>query len=494
MKPDDIVKMGFDGTYEGTHRPSSEWRFHRDILRERDGYRTRCCTATRSMPRRSPCITSRSPRSTTWSASPAAAPSAAPATPPSAPRRCRTRRSRRWTGGSACLLGQHGQISLGKTLGSALWLAIEVETLARMYVQALPLGEPPVLPEEEMARVIEQMRRMSYGQMPEPEGSNDVARPKAGQGGGTQTPLTEWQARADHTCANDPGTAAWVATCVRPRLKRRWRCWRSGRGRCWPAAPTIYPARVLHAPDEDILDISALSGLRGDRAARADHWFLPCLATWSDLIAADLPPAFDGLKRGGAADRRACRSRTRRPCRQSLQRLARRRRRAACWRWTPRSSWPSRARAARAAAGRVRRRQPPQTARAGRRAGDRGAAIPAARRARAQRLPQARGAALSRDLHRHGGGGRWSSTARADRRGADRRRRLLAGGAAAAGAGGGAGRAAPARPRRRCVDASIWRRCRRSTTCAAPPPIAATRRSTLVRARSRTRRAEALAA
>src|SRR5688500_18948718 len=35
MGPEDIVEMGFEGTYEGRHRPSSEWRFHRDILRER---------------------------------------------------------------------------------------------------------------------------------------------------------------------------------------------------------------------------------------------------------------------------------------------------------------------------------------------------------------------------------------------------------------------------------------------------------------------------
>ena len=34
MQPDDIVEMDFQGTYVG-RRPSSEWRFHRDILRER---------------------------------------------------------------------------------------------------------------------------------------------------------------------------------------------------------------------------------------------------------------------------------------------------------------------------------------------------------------------------------------------------------------------------------------------------------------------------
>jgi L-fuculose-phosphate aldolase len=63
------------------------------------------------------------------------------------------------------------------TLASALALAIEVETLARLYVQALTLGDPPVLSDEEMGRVLEQMKRMSYGQAPDLEGVNDVARP-----------------------------------------------------------------------------------------------------------------------------------------------------------------------------------------------------------------------------------------------------------------------------------------------------------------------------
>ena len=34
MTPEDIVEMAFDGTYVG-RRPSSEWRFHRDILKHR---------------------------------------------------------------------------------------------------------------------------------------------------------------------------------------------------------------------------------------------------------------------------------------------------------------------------------------------------------------------------------------------------------------------------------------------------------------------------
>ncbi len=56
-----------------------------------------------------------------------------------------------------------------------------------------------------------------------------------------------------------------------------------------------FPARVLSAPDEDILDITRLPALRAIER-RGDHWVIPCLATWSDVIDAPLPPAFDGLK------------------------------------------------------------------------------------------------------------------------------------------------------------------------------------------------------
>ncbi len=56
-----------------------------------------------------------------------------------------------------------------------------------------------------------------------------------------------------------------------------------------------FPARVGQASDENILDITALPGLRRIEA-RADHWWIPCLATWTDVINTALPPVFDGLK------------------------------------------------------------------------------------------------------------------------------------------------------------------------------------------------------
>jgi CO/xanthine dehydrogenase FAD-binding subunit len=57
----------------------------------------------------------------------------------------------------------------------------------------------------------------------------------------------------------------------------------------------FYPARVGRAIDENVLDITAISALRGI-AAGSDRWRLGATTTWSELLAAELPPLFDGLK------------------------------------------------------------------------------------------------------------------------------------------------------------------------------------------------------
>ena len=61
----------------------------------------------------------------------------------------------------ACLLANHGLLALGDSLERALGLALELETLSRMYWQALQLGEPVVLDAQEMQRVI--ARFADYG-------------------------------------------------------------------------------------------------------------------------------------------------------------------------------------------------------------------------------------------------------------------------------------------------------------------------------------------
>ena len=63
----------------------------------------------------------------------------------------------------ACLLAQHGQVTLGTSLDQALRIAVEVETLAQMYLQALQLGEPPLLSAAQMAAVHQQFRSLHYG-------------------------------------------------------------------------------------------------------------------------------------------------------------------------------------------------------------------------------------------------------------------------------------------------------------------------------------------
>jgi L-fuculose-phosphate aldolase len=178
MEPEDLVQMSFEGTYEGRRRPSSEWRFHRDILQNRQDidvvlhchsvYATTLACHHKTIPSFhymtgvAGGTTIRCAKYATFGTQ-ALSDNAIEAL----------------EGRLACLLGQHGQISLGKTLASALALGIEVETISRLYVQALTLGEPPTLSDEEMDRVIRQMKNMSYGQAPDLEGVNDTARPKA---------------------------------------------------------------------------------------------------------------------------------------------------------------------------------------------------------------------------------------------------------------------------------------------------------------------------
>jgi L-fuculose-phosphate aldolase len=180
MEAEDLVEMGWDGTYVG-RRPSSEWRFHRDILKARTDidvvlhchstYATTLACHHKTIPSFH-YMTGIAGGNTVRCASYATFGTQA----------LSDAAILALEGRMACLLGQHGQISLGKTLDKALWMATEIETLSRMYVQVLTLGEPPILSDEEMERVIAQMKRMSYGQGPEGEGVNDVARPRAAAG------------------------------------------------------------------------------------------------------------------------------------------------------------------------------------------------------------------------------------------------------------------------------------------------------------------------
>ena len=143
MGPEDIVEMKFDGSWEG-RRPSSEWRFHRDILAHRKDIdvvlhchsiyaATLACKfldipAFHYMVGVAGGTTIRCSDYATYGTQ---------ALSDTALVALEDR--------MACLLGQHGQIALGKTLEGALAMAVEVETTARMYYQVLTLGEPNII-------------------------------------------------------------------------------------------------------------------------------------------------------------------------------------------------------------------------------------------------------------------------------------------------------------------------------------------------------------
>ena len=56
-----------------------------------------------------------------------------------------------------------------------------------------------------------------------------------------------------------------------------------------------YPGRVGQPLDDDLLDLTGIVALRGIDD-RGDRWRIGALTTWTDIIRADLPACFDGLK------------------------------------------------------------------------------------------------------------------------------------------------------------------------------------------------------
>ena len=71
--------------------------------------------------------------------------------------------------GKAVLLANHGMVSVGRSLSEAFRIAENVEFAAMVYSRALALGEPRVLSEAEVDRVMDALK--DYGSsviMPEP--------------------------------------------------------------------------------------------------------------------------------------------------------------------------------------------------------------------------------------------------------------------------------------------------------------------------------------
>ena len=161
--PNDIVAVDEDGVATGSRAPSSEWRFHRDIYAARGEARA--------------IVHTHSPFATTLACLDRGIPpfhymiAVAGGTDircaPYATFGTQTLSDhavRALDGRNACLLAHHGMIAIGQALPATLALAVEVETLAEMYWRALQIGEPELLDDEEMARVLERFK--GYGKSP----------------------------------------------------------------------------------------------------------------------------------------------------------------------------------------------------------------------------------------------------------------------------------------------------------------------------------------
>lgn len=147
--PADLVLVDAAGNAQGQHRPSSEWRFHRDIYRARDDARavvhthapfaTTLACLRKGIPPLHYMIALAGGNDIRCSAY---ATFGTQALSDAALAALEGRR--------ACLLANHGMIAVGASLDAALALAVEVEHLARLYWQALQIGEPVLLSAAEM--------------------------------------------------------------------------------------------------------------------------------------------------------------------------------------------------------------------------------------------------------------------------------------------------------------------------------------------------------
>ncbi|MFC5302418.1 class II aldolase/adducin family protein [Azospira restricta] len=161
LTPSDIVFMRLDGSFEGRRKPSSEWRFHRDlytarpeagaVLHAHSPFATSLACLRREIPPFHYMIvrfggdTIRCAGYATFGTQELSDAALAAL-----------------DGRSACLLANHGMLLFGRDLKHALDLGVELEALCEQYWRACQMGEPVLLGANEMRTVLEKFA--GYGQ------------------------------------------------------------------------------------------------------------------------------------------------------------------------------------------------------------------------------------------------------------------------------------------------------------------------------------------
>lgn len=164
LQPADIVRMNLQGDWQGRRKPSSEWRFHRDIYRARPEFNavihahSPFATALACMGLDIPAFHYMIARF--GGADVRCAPYALFGTQELSTAALDALQER-----SACLLAHHGMIVCGANLPQTLALAVEFETLCEQYwrvLQLAPAGRAKLIPADEMRKVLEKFA--DYGQ------------------------------------------------------------------------------------------------------------------------------------------------------------------------------------------------------------------------------------------------------------------------------------------------------------------------------------------
>lgn len=170
LLPEDIARLSLDadeGEWEGPCRPSSEWHFHHSILRARPDLNgiihTHSMFATIVSMSRDFIPACHYMIAAFGGSTVRCAEYETFGTPELSASILLAMKDR-----SACLLANHGMVVGGRDLDNAMWAAVELETLARMYYHARLAGGMTVLPDDEMTRVLERFK--TYGQVDKPAG------------------------------------------------------------------------------------------------------------------------------------------------------------------------------------------------------------------------------------------------------------------------------------------------------------------------------------
>ena len=164
LEPASVAQMPLDGAgvWEGPMKPSSEWRFHLDILNARPD--VGAIVHAHSTYATVHSILHRPIRAVHYMiASFGGDEIACTAYAPFGTSELSELALAGLGERHGVLLGNHGMIVTGKDLGQAMWRAVELETLAKQSYLAGLAGTPVILSGEEISRTIERFKSYAPG-------------------------------------------------------------------------------------------------------------------------------------------------------------------------------------------------------------------------------------------------------------------------------------------------------------------------------------------